>query len=194
MQRLSRRAALSGLGTVGVTGLAGCLGTGGGNGGGSSGGDGGSDDTGVEWDAAEDGWYDATLTNVLTDESFQIAAFDRPVLLEPFAVWCSNCQRQQEEMIEFHDAVGDSVVSVSIDIDSNEDAETVRNHAEKHGFDWRYVVSPSSVTEALTDQFGASMANPPTVPMVLVCADGRARRLEDGHKETSFLRSQVETC
>lgn len=180
MNSLSRRTLLGGLGATALSGVAGCLG-----GGGS-----GSDNQ----QSADPAWYEATLTDVLTDESFRIADFERPVLLEPFAVWCSNCLRQQEEMIAFHDAVGDDVVSISIDIDENEDAQTVREHAQRHGFDWRYVVAPAAVTEALVDQFGSSIANPPAVPMVLVCPDGLVRRLKDGHKETAFLRSQVDTC
>lgn len=183
MTRLSRRTLLGGVGATALGGMAGCLGS-----------DNGDSGDGGDRMSADPGWYEATLTDVLTDETFRIADFERPVLLEPFAVWCSNCQRQQEEMIDFHEAVGDDVVSISINVDANEDAQRVREHAARHGFDWRYVVAPTAVSEALVDQFGSSIVNPPSVPMVLVCPDGLVDRLKDGHKETAFLRSQVDTC
>ncbi|MCT9096253.1 TlpA disulfide reductase family protein [Haloarchaeobius sp. HME9146] len=182
MDSLSRRDALrlAGLGTVG---LAGCL----------SGG--GTDDTGTDGGGGSDtAWEDTELTNVLTGETFTVSQFDKPVLVETFAVWCSNCKRQQDELIEFHEAVGDDVVSVALNIDQNEDAEKVRNHAESHGYDWYYAVSPPAVTRQIVDEFGTSMTSPPIVPMLLRCSDGTTTRLKDGHKETSFLREKANGC
>jgi hypothetical protein len=180
MDRISRREALGLVGAGTATGLAGCLDSFGTDAGAS---DGGSVD-----------WRTATLTDVLTDEPFTIESFDRPVLVETFAVWCSNCKRQQDELKTFHDAVGDDVVSVALDTDQNEDAGTVREHARSNGYDWRYAVSPPAVTRSLVDEFGASMTSPPTVPMVLRCPDGTATRLQDGHKPTSYLREQIDGC
>ncbi|POG55216.1 TlpA family protein disulfide reductase [Haloferax marisrubri] len=179
---------------AGTVGLAGCLG---GSGGGrvDAGGDTttGGETTGA---AAGDGaWRTAELTDVRTGETFSIEGLlDRPILLETFAVWCSNCLRQQRELIEFHEAVGDDVLTVALDIDPNEDAEKVRTHAADHGFDWRYAVSPEPVTRSLTAEFGSSMASAPVVPMVRVCPGGSATRLKDGHKTTAFLRERVGEC
>ncbi|WP_439025960.1 TlpA family protein disulfide reductase [Haloarchaeobius sp. DT45] len=187
MDSLSRRDALrlAGLGTLG---LAGCL-SGGGTGSDST--DGGDGAGGSGTTAA---WQDAELTNVLTGETFSVSQFEKPVLVETFAVWCSNCKRQQDELIEFHEAVGDDVVSVALNIDQNEDAEKVRKHAESHGYDWYYAVSPTAVTRQLVDEFGTSMTSPPIVPMLLHCPDGSTTRLKDGHKTTSFLREQANGC
>ncbi|WP_440991393.1 TlpA family protein disulfide reductase [Haloarchaeobius baliensis] len=183
MSEFSRRDALRLAGLGATAALAGCtssLGLGGG----------GSDDC-----TTEDGaWRTTELTDVLTGETFTIDSFEKPVLVETFAVWCSNCKRQQDELIEFHEAVGDDVVSVALDTDPGEDAEQVRRHAESNGYHWRYAVSPGQVTDSLASQFGTSMLNPPQVPMLLRCADGCTRRLKDGHKSTSFLREQVDGC
>ncbi|RDZ64261.1 hypothetical protein C5B90_14330 [Haloferax sp. Atlit-12N] len=187
---------LAGAGAVaGTVGLAGCLG---GSGGGSvdAGGDTTTTGDGTAGASAGDGaWRTAELTDVRTGETFTIEGLlDRPILLETFAVWCSNCLRQQRELIEFHEAVGDDVLTVALDIDPNEDAEKVRKHAADHGFDWRYAVSPESVTKSLTAEFGSSMASAPVVPMVRLCPDGSATRLKDGHKTTAFLRERVGEC
>ncbi|WP_435345803.1 TlpA family protein disulfide reductase [Haloarchaeobius sp. HRN-SO-5] len=186
MDPISRRDALR-LAGVGVTaGLAGCLDA-------FEGATG--DDTSVgDDDGGDVDWRTATLTDVLTDEQFTIADFDRPVLVETFAIWCSNCKRQQDELKRFHDAVGEDVVSVALNTDPNEDAAAVREHARSHGYDWRYAVSPPAVTRSLVDEFGASMTSPPIVPMVLYCPDGMATRLQNGHKPTSYLRERTGEC
>lgn len=182
MVDFTRRTALRLAGVVAAGGVAGCLG----------------DESGSDGDTTTDGgttdWQTATLTDVRTGETFSVAQFDRPVLVETFAVWCSNCKRQQDELLAFHDAVGDDVVSVALDVDPNEDAAKVRTHAESNGYHWRYAVSPPPVTESLVDEFGVGMTNPPVVPMVLRCPDGSARRLKDGHKSTSYLREQADGC
>jgi thiol-disulfide isomerase/thioredoxin len=141
------------------------------------------------------GWYEATLTDVNTDEEFTIASLaDRPVLVEPFAVWCGNCLSQQKAMIEFHEQVGDAVHSVALNVDPAEDASKVREHAQSNGFDWRYAIAPTSVTESLKNQFGQDILVPPRVPMVMICPDGTVQRLQNGHKEPSFLESAIERC
>lgn len=178
-------------GAAGIAfGLAGCTGGGSGEEGGSSDGGSGSGDGRTE--SGPPAWRTATLTDVRTGEEFTVGGFDRPVLLETFAVWCPTCRRQQDKITELHERVGEDVVPVSLDTDPNEDAEKVREYVERHGYDWRYAISPPAVTRSLTTQFGQSIAQPPNAPMVLVCPDGGARRLRDGVKPASELAQEVE--
>ncbi|PSQ43329.1 hypothetical protein BRD17_06475 [Halobacteriales archaeon SW_7_68_16] len=179
MDRPARRRVLTGLGAS-VAGLAGCLGLGGG-------GDGGETDPGATW-------LTTPMTDVLTDETFTIGSFDRPVVLETFAVWCSICTDQQREVWEFHGAVGDDAVSVSLNVDPNEDARRVRDHAAGHGFDWRYAVAPPSVTRSLVNRFGQGVTNAPSAPVVRLCPGGSARKLRDGVKPADELRTAIERC
>lgn len=180
---LGRRRFLA-VGGAAMSGLAGCLG-------GLGGDDDGSEDGGNGGGTAD--WRTATFTDVRSGEEFTIEslASERPVLLETFAVWCSTCLKQQKELRAFHEDVGDDVVSVTLNVDPNEDAEKVRDHLEKHGFDWRYAVAPGEVTQSLISDFGQSIAHPPSAPVVLVCEDG-ARRLPDGVKSASALKQQVD--
>jgi thiol-disulfide isomerase/thioredoxin len=95
------------------------------------------------------------LSEVTSGETFSISSLsDKPVLLESFAVWCPTCTKQQREILEFHEEVGESVVSVSLDTEPNEDESVVREHASDNGFTWRYTVSPADVTQSLISDFG----------------------------------------
>lgn len=141
----------------------------------------------------EGDWRDVELTDVLTGENFKISDFKgKPILLESFAVWCPTCRKQQEKIKELHEEVGDAVVSVSFDTDPNEEESQVIGHANKHGFDWRFVVSPPSVTKALIDEFSISVVNAPGAPVVLICEDQSARFLGRGVKSANELKQEIE--
>lgn len=140
-------------------------------------------------------WATVNLTDVRTGETFTIASFERPVLVESFAVWCPTCLRQQKEIEKLHKQVGDSIVSVSVDTDPNEDAAKVRDHIEKHGFDWRFIVAPAAFTQPFIEQFGRDVVNAPLAPVVVVCPDGTAEQLPNGVKPASTLQTEVaERC
>ncbi len=186
----TRRALLGAL-ALGSVSVAGCLGDDG-DGDGPSADSVGATDGGDETDADAAAWATTPLEDVLTGETFVVEDFDRPVLLETFAVWCSTCLAQQRAANELHERVGDDVVTVALNVDQNEDAEAVRTHAEEHGFDWYWAVSPPAVTRSLTDQFGQTMASPPSAPVVLRCTGGGARRLEDGVKSADTLATEVD--
>ncbi len=47
-------------------------------------------------------WMKTQLTDVRTNETFTVDGFDRPVLLESFAVWCPTCTSQQKEIQKLH--------------------------------------------------------------------------------------------
>lgn len=137
-------------------------------------------------------WMTTELEDVTSDETFTVAEFDVPVLLETFAVWCPDCLEQQEESTTFHAQSDLDAVSIGLNVDPNEDADVVRDHAETHGFDWRFAVSPPDLTRSLADEFGQSIAHPPASPVVLICPDGTFRRLEDGLVTADALESAVE--
>lgn len=137
-------------------------------------------------------WTTIGLTDVRSGDTFTVAEFGRPVLVETFAVWCPTCTRQQEEVKKLHDQIGDDIVSVSLNTDPNEDAQKVRRHIQQNGFDWRYAVAPPELTQALVDQFGPSILNAPLAPMIVVCPDGTTERLPNGVKPASELQSTVE--
>lgn len=135
-------------------------------------------------------WQEVELEDVSSDETFTISELEKPVLVETFAVWCPTCTRQQQEIKKLHR--DSDVDSVSLNVDSNEDEEQIRRHKQENGFTWRYAVSPTGLTRALVQEYGASIANPPSAPAVLVCKNG-TRKLQNGVKPVSKLKEEVET-
>jgi len=185
MERYTRRRVLAAVGASGA--LAGCLGGSddGGSGDGSSGdGDGGGNEQAI--------WRTAALTDVRSGETFTIADLGKPVMLQTFAVWCSKCLRQQRNIQDLLRREVD-VRPVNLNVDPNEDEGRVRSHLRDHGFDWRYAVSPSSVTDSLVDRFGSSITVPPQSPVVVVCED-ETSRLSDGIKSADRLERALDRC
>ena len=140
-------------------------------------------------------WRAVELTDVTTSETFSIEGFaGRPVLVEFFAVWCPVCTSQQEEMGALVDRT-DDLVAVSLNVDPNEDAEQVSEHASEHGFDWHYAVAPSSMTRALVEEFGTVVTNAPAAPVVTVCPGGGASLVEGrGVKSADDLAAAFDRC
>lgn len=213
---VSRRTFLETGATAGVLGLAGCVGGDGGNDGGDEDGEDGDDggmpsggtangtdrtadsrpsdgDGGGTATTATEPWRTTQLTDVRTDERFTVAGLEGPVLLEFFAVWCPVCTDQQGRIATLHER-RDDFVSVSINTDPNEDAATVREHLDRHGFDWRYAVAPTEMTRSLREAFGPVVLSPPQAPMVLRCPDGTATLLETGVKSVEALSDRLDSC
>lgn len=134
-------------------------------------------------------WQQVELEDVNSGQSFTVAELDKPVLIETFAVWCTTCTRQQQEIKKLHEQSG--VTSVSLNVDVNEDGEKIRQHTQRQGFDWRYAVSPPELTRSLVEQYGNSIRHPPSAPVVLVC-ENSTRRLPNGVKPVSKLQEEIE--
>ena len=172
--RLTRRRLLTATGAAGVGMVAGCSGAGGGSTGDSSDDTGSTDAAGSE--STDTGaqpastWRTTELTTVRDNETFTVAGFDHPVVIQSFAVWCPKCEQQSEAL----SGVDDSVTVVGLNTDPNEDAEKVRQHAEDNGFNWRFAVAPAEMTESLIDQFGATVTNAPSTPIIVACQGGDA--------------------
>ena len=138
-------------------------------------------------------WKNIELKDINTGNTFKISDFNNPILVESFAVWCPTCRKQQDELKKLHEELPE-VVSISLDTDPNEDEVKVLEHAIKHGFDWLYAVSPVDLTKLLIDEFGFTVVNAPSAPVVLVCGDGEARLLPRGVKDVDELKEEIERC
>ncbi len=138
-------------------------------------------------------WLDTSLTDVNTGQSFKLSDFkDKVVLVEGMAAWCTNCLRQQRELVKLHQQIGDQALSVAIDIDLNEDAALLKKHAEANGFNWRYAVATPGLAQALAAEFGSSFLNPPSVPMFLLDKEGGVHLLDFGQKSVDYLTQQIQ--
>jgi hypothetical protein len=139
-------------------------------------------------------WYSAQLTDVVMGQPFTIADYmGKVVLVETLAVWCSNCMKQQREVLALHEALGerDDFVSVGIDIDLNESADQLKGHAERNGFDWVYAVATADVAREISDLYGVNFLNPPSTPMLIIDRAGQAHPLPFGIKSAADLQAAL---
>ena len=92
-----------------------------------------------------------------------------------------------------HEEISDSVVSISLDTDPNEDESKILNHIQENGFDWYYAISPIEMTQSLINEFGNSIINAPSAPVVLICEDGSFRKLSgSGSRNVDKLKEEIE--
>lgn len=121
------------------------------------------------------------LTDVRSGEAFtlgELASESGPVLLEPMAVWCSNCRAQQHEVVRAHEA--GTFTSVSLDVDLSESPDDLAAYADREGFDWHFAMADEGLYRMLQDRFGVAVTNPPSTPLIVIESDGTVRSLEFG--------------
>lgn len=174
-----RRELLAATGAVGTTLLAGCRGTPESDGMRRSNGDGST----IEWTTVE-------LATVRGDERFTIEELEGPVVIQTFAVWCPKCERQSANLA----ALADSTTVVSLNTDASEDAATIREHANRNGFDWRFAVASTEVTNGLITEFGPSVTNAPSTPIIVACEDGRTEYRSGSVASTAELEALADEC
>lgn len=140
-------------------------------------------------------WFDMELKDVRTGESFTMNDFTgKVVLVETMAIWCPNCAVQANEIRKLKKALGDpeDLVTVSLDVDFNEDDASLKEYVEEYGFDWRYAVAPLEVARALGNLYSAEYLNPPLSPMLIINRKGEVRLLDFGKKNAETLQKILE--
>lgn len=141
------------------------------------------------------GWFSQPLTDVRSGESFTVQDLKgKVILVETMAQWCSNCLRQQKEVLALHGLLGerDDFISLGLDIDPNEDAETLKEYTERNGFSWLYAVSPVEVSREISQLYGDQFLNPPSTPMLIIDRSGQAHPLPFGIKSAEDLHNVLQ--
>jgi hypothetical protein len=120
------------------------------------------------------------LTDVRTGEHFTLAdlAPQGPILVEPMAVWCTNCRAQMHEVTRAHDAA--HFVSVSLDVDLSETAQDLAAYADREGWNWRFAMADPDLYRLLQKNFGDAATYPPATPLIVIERDGTVRALDFG--------------
>jgi hypothetical protein len=135
-------------------------------------------------------YFSTELTDVRSDESFTIADFKgKVVLVETLAMWCSNCLKQQNQVLELHRIIGerDDFVSLGLDIDPFEDAAMLKDYIRRNGFTWPYAVAPAEVSREIGNLYGDQFLNPPSTPMFIIDRHGQVHPLPFGIKSAGEL-------
>jgi len=139
-------------------------------------------------------WFGTALTNVQNDTTFTIADLNgKVVLVETMAVSCSKCRDQQNEIKALHAQLGmlDDFVSVSLDIDPNENPDTLKSYLKTTDFDWSYAVAPADVARNIASEFEDQFLNPPSPQILIIDRHGVAHALPFGLKSADDLLQAV---
>jgi len=139
-------------------------------------------------------WFHTQLTDEVTGESFQIADFEgKVVLVETFAQWCPTCLRQQMEIAKMQEMMGmpEDLVTVSLDVDPNEDAMMLKKYLEKHGFNWRFAIAPAETAREIGNLYGQQFLNPPSAPVFVIDRQGKVHPLPSGVKSVEDLEEAL---
>ena len=140
-------------------------------------------------------WYTTPLTDVQTGETFTIADLKgKVILVETMAMWCSNCMRQQREVKTLHENLGerDDFVSIGLDIDINEDADSLKDYVARNGFDWKYAVATPELAREIASLYGDQFLNPPSTPILIIDRKGTAHTLPFGVKSARQLEEALQ--
>ena len=140
-------------------------------------------------------WFDIEMTDVQTGKTFKMNDFaGKVVLLETMAIWCPNCILQAGQVQKLHQTLGnpEDLISVTLDVDSNEDEAMLKKYVDEWGLDWHFAVAPLLVERALGNLYSAEYLNPPLSPMLIIDRQGNVHQLEYGLKEVEKLRTIVE--
>lgn len=140
-------------------------------------------------------WFDFELIDVQTGESFSMNDFaGKVVLLETMAMWCPTCLFQSDEMGELHEMLDhpDDLVLVSLDVDVNEDATSLKEYSQEYGFEWHFAIATLEVARALGNLYSAQYLNPPLAPMLIIDRIGEVHQLAYGRKTSEQLLQSLE--
>ncbi len=140
-------------------------------------------------------WFDVELVDVRTGETFTMNDYaGKVVLVETMAMWCPNCIFQGAEVRNMREMLGnpEDLISVSLDVDVNEDAAALKEYTEEFGFEWHFVISPQAVSRALGNLYTAQYLNPPLSPMLIIDRNGDVHHLEYGKKSAEMLVETIE--
>jgi hypothetical protein len=143
--------------------------------------------------AALDPWRTVQLTDVRSGETFTIASLaGKVVVIEPMAIWCSNCAHQQKEASKALAALeSEEVVYISLDVDPGEREADLAAYAHDRGFDWRFVVAGRDLSRALALAFGDQVLSPPSTPKIIVGPDGGVVGPKFGIDDASVIEAEL---
>ena len=90
--------------------------------------------------------FDVQMTEVVTGNQFKVSDFTgKVILIDNMATWCPTCQGEMSQVQQIHKQYGADLVTISLDVDPNEDGALLKKYAAKNGFDWIIAVAPTAV-------------------------------------------------
>lgn len=139
------------------------------------------------------GWQQLPLTDAVTGATFTLGDFaGRTVFVEPMATWCTNC-RQQLRNVQSAQAQLDAedAVFVALSVETNLSAADLQRYAADNGFNWTFAVATPELLQALVEQFGRTITNPPSTPHFIIRSDGSTTELATGVKSPDEILAEL---
>ena len=130
--------------------------------------------TTAEPESAEPTWLDIELTDAESGQTYTLASLAGGVVaIEPMAIWCGNCKRQQDNVKSAYSEIESSDVTyISLGIDPGENPQQLAKYADKRGYEWTFSQSPLELSRALSDIFGPQILSAPSTPLIVLDPDG----------------------
>jgi thiol-disulfide isomerase/thioredoxin len=144
---------------------------------------------------AAPGWYAVSLTDAGSGKTFSINDLKgKVVLVEMMAQWCSNCKLQQAQIKALGEKLGMSndFVSISLDVDPNENAADLKKYVTSTGFDWIHAIAPKDVSREIANLYSNEFLNPTSTPVLIIDRQGIAHPLPFGIKSSNDLFKVVD--
>jgi hypothetical protein len=139
-------------------------------------------------------WRTSALLDVRSGEMLtinELTAAGRLVVVEPMAIWCSNCRTQQNEARTALAGLGsEAIVYISLDVDPNETEPDLARYADEREYPWHFAVASREVARSLAEIFGDQVLSPPSTPKIVVALDGTAE-VTFGLKRAADLEAQL---
>jgi hypothetical protein len=84
-------------------------------------------------------------------------------------------------------------VSVTLDIDPNEDEATLAGYLQQNSqFDWYYAVTGPEIAREIGNAYGDQFLNPPSAPIFVIDRHGVAHPLPFGLKSAENLMKAIQ--
>lgn len=137
-------------------------------------------------------WLATELRDVRTGEIVRPAdLLGKVVVIEPMAVWCSNCRAQQDEArTALANLASSDVVYISLDVDPFETEADLAQYADERGYPWHFSIASSDLSRELAAAFGDQVLSPPSTPKIVVAPDGTVE-VSFGIKSAAELEAQL---
>ena len=119
----------------------------------------------------------------------------KPVVVENFATWCSNCLRQLGDTQKAAVAAGDSAVFLALSVETDIALADVAAYADKHGFgNIRFAVMTPEFLAATKDAFGTAALNPSSTPKIVVTSGGKPGKVVTGFETPEKIAARITTA
>jgi cytochrome oxidase Cu insertion factor (SCO1/SenC/PrrC family) len=147
--------------------------------------------------AARPDWHALPLVDARTGQTFTLADLaGKTVYVEPMATWCTNCRQQmgviRDQLLSRLDP--ERTVLLGLSVEADLPRETLATYVDDQGFSWTFAVMTPELLQALSSQFGLTVANPTAVPHFVIGPDGTTSDLSTGFHSSDQLLGELSTA